>query len=100
MDYHTERMANIGYGVAPRRRRQLMEDPRFSCVASGFFYPPLVGWWSVTEALDEDALTAHKRGGRATDQPARRERVLGPLRLPPPLSVVCLRFTFRVKVTA
>ena len=48
------------------------------------FYPPLVGWWSVTEALDEDALTAHKRGGRATDQPARRERVLGPLRLPPP----------------
>ena len=44
--------------------------------------------------LDEDALTAHKRGGRATDQPARRERVLGPLRLPPPLSVVLASFHF------
>ena len=34
MGYHTERMADIGNGVAPRRRRQLMEDPRFflSCL--------------------------------------------------------------------
>ena len=30
MGYHTERMAGIGYGMAFGRRRQLMEDPRFS----------------------------------------------------------------------
>ena len=79
MGYHTERMAGIGYGMAFGRRRQLMEDPRFflSCL-------PAPRGGVCDGDSDNSVLTAHKRGGCGATRSAWRERVLGPLWLPPP----------------
>ena len=79
MGYHTERMAGIGYGMAFGRRRQLMEDPRFflSCL-------PAPRGGVCDGDSDNSGLTAHKRGGCGATRSAWRERVLGPLWLPPP----------------
>ena len=57
------------------------------------FYPPLVGWWSVTEAPDEDALTAaeqrkgHSSTSTSTSRPPPEPppwRPSGPPRTPKP----------------
>ena len=53
----------------------------------------------MIEAPGDDVLTAHKRGGRAGDhRRARQERVLGPLWLPPPFSVVLASFHFSSEI--
>ena len=60
----------------------------------GAFYPPPVWGEQRERGGGSDRLTARKREWAALATAAWRERVLGPLRLPPPFFLCWLRFTF------
>ena len=81
MGYHTERMASIDYGIAFGEKEA---DGRPQVFLSCSSLLTRLRGVVCDEDTDNGVLTAHKRGGCGAGRCARRERVLGPLWLPPP----------------